>query len=87
MDPPSFSNSKKMIGILDLQRDHPWMIHQCMKLLSPRGDLFFSNNLRSFKLDDSLRDWYSIENISNKTIPDDFRNKKIHQCWIIKAKE
>lgn len=87
LDPPSFSNSKKMLGILDLQRDHPWMIHQSMKLLGPQGELFFSNNLRSFKLEPSLADWYDIVDISKQTVPEDFRNKKIHKCWIFTTKD
>lgn len=87
MDPPSFSNSKKMIGVLDVQRDHAWMVHQCMKLLNPGGELFFSTNLRSFRLEPTLADWYMIDNISHKTVPEDFRNKKIHQCWVFTARE
>lgn len=83
MDPPSFSNSKKMRGILDVQRDHPLLINQCLKLLKPGGELFFSNNLRSFKLEPEKLSPCKIKDISSQTVPDDFRNKKIHQCWLI----
>lgn len=83
LDPPTFSQSKKMIGVLDTQRDHPWMIHQCMKLLRPDGEMYFSTNFRKFKLEDTLHDWYTIEEISHQTVPEDFRNKKIHRCWRI----
>lgn len=85
LDPPSFSNSKRMEGVLDVQRDHVAMIKRCMDLLLPGGTLLFSNNLRSFKLDDEALSAYQVENISAKTLDPDFqRNKRIHQCWLIR---
>ena len=86
MDPPSFSNSKKMLDILDIQRDHPKLIAGAMNLLASDGLLYFSNNLRSFVLDDSVSEQYAIKDISKQSVPDDFRNKKIHQCWEIRHK-
>lgn len=84
MDPPSFSNSKKMLDILDIQRDHVKLIDGAMKLLAPNGTLYFSNNLRGFVLDDTLGSRYKIQDRSKQSVPDDFRNKKIHQCWRIR---
>ncbi|PIT12477.1 class I SAM-dependent methyltransferase [Snodgrassella alvi] len=81
MDPPSFSNSKKMLDILDIQRDQEKLIDGAMRLLSPQGILFFSNNLRSFTLNPALEQRYQVSNISRKTVPEDFRNARIHQCW------
>ena len=86
MDPPSFSNSKKMLDILDIQRDHKKLIDGAMNLLASDGILYFSNNLRSFVLDDSVAEQYAVKDISKQSVPDDFRNKKIHQCWEIKHK-
>ncbi|WP_041523137.1 bifunctional 23S rRNA (guanine(2069)-N(7))-methyltransferase RlmK/23S rRNA (guanine(2445)-N(2))-methyltransferase RlmL [Gilvimarinus agarilyticus] len=84
LDPPSFSNSKKMIDVLDVQRDHVSLIDQSMVLLDEGGVLYFSNNLRSFKLDSDALSRYQVEDISAATIDDDFsRNQKIHQCWRI----
>jgi len=57
-----------------------------MKLLNPGGEMFFSTNFRKFKLESSLNDWYTIEDISPKTVPEDFRNKKIHRCWVFRLK-
>lgn len=86
LDPPSFSNSKRMEGVLDVQRDHVEMITRCMELLTPGGTLVFSNNLRSFKLDEEALAKYQIDNITQKTLDPDFkRNAKIHQCWLITA--
>ena len=84
LDPPSFSNSKKMTGVLDVQRDHAVLINRCMKLLSEMGELIFSTNLKSFRLDSSIAARWQVEDISAATVPEDFRNKKIHRCWQIK---
>jgi len=83
-DPPTFSNSKKMKTSFSIDQDYPDLIHSCMKLLSPSGQLIFSTNSRKFKLDPSqLSQNISLKNITQKTIPPDFRNPKIHQCWLI----
>lgn len=84
IDPPSFSNSKRMSGTWDVQRDHVSLIRCAVESLQPNGIIYFSNNLRSFKLADAdLSDMgLTIENISAQTLPEDFqRNPKIHQCW------
>ncbi len=83
MDPPTFSNSAKMQGVLDVQRDHVWLIDQCLGLLSSRGVLYFSTNLRSFVFDERLPERCQSSEISARTVPEDFRNKKIHRCWKI----
>lgn len=85
LDPPTFSNSKKMMETLDIQRDHVQLIRAAMQLLAPDGMLIFSNNQRKFQLDsDALAD-FSIENKTNWSIDKDFqRSRNIHQCWFIK---
>jgi 23S rRNA (cytosine1962-C5)-methyltransferase len=55
-----------------------------MELLTPDGELFFSTNLRSFKLDASALAPFFVQDVSVQTVPEDFRNKKIHYCWLIK---
>lgn len=86
MDPPTFSNSKKMSGVLDVQRDHVRLINQCLKLMPESGELFFSTNLRSFQLDEAAVATKNIKEISSQTVPEDFRNKKIHRCWLIRKR-
>jgi len=82
LDPPSFSNSKKMDNVLDIQKDHPALINRAMELLKPGGTLYFSTNLRSFKLDKSALCKVSIEHITHQTLDPDFEsNPKIHHCW------
>lgn len=85
LDPPSFSNSKRMSDILDIQRDHESLIKAAMRLLYPGGTLYFSTNLRHFKLADEINTQYTVRNISAETIDVDFkRNQRIHQCFTIK---
>ena len=84
LDPPTFSASKKMDGVLDVQRDHPVLIRRAVACLKPGGVLIFSNNNRRFRLErDALAD-LEIEDISRATLPKDFeRNPRIHNCWRI----
>jgi 23S rRNA (guanine2445-N2)-methyltransferase / 23S rRNA (guanine2069-N7)-methyltransferase len=84
LDPPTFSNSKRMRQTLDIQRDHVDLIVKTAKLLEPRGVLIFSINRQRFKLEaDALRG-LKAEDITAATIPLDFsRHPGIHQCWRI----
>ncbi len=85
LDPPSFSTSKRMQGTFDVQRDHVHLLKKTLQLLEPDGILIFSNNLRSFKLDNEALGDLHIKDISKATLPKDFeRNPKIHQCWQIR---
>jgi 23S rRNA (cytosine1962-C5)-methyltransferase len=83
LDPPTFSNSKRMNGTLDIQRDHIWLINRAIDRLSSKGMLFFSTNFRKFKMDTSEIKRADIQNISAKTVPNDFRNQKIHHSFLI----
>jgi len=84
LDPPTFSNSKRMEDTFDVQRDHVALLRQVLPLLTPGGVLIFSTNHRKFRLDrDALAD-SRIEDWSRRTLPLDFaRDPKIHQCWRI----
>jgi 23S rRNA (guanine2445-N2)-methyltransferase / 23S rRNA (guanine2069-N7)-methyltransferase len=85
-DPPTFSNSKRMRGVFDVQRDHVQLITQCMMLLAPGGRLVFSTNAQRFKLDEPGLSRWQLRDISRPTIPPDFaRNAYIHRCFEIAA--
>ncbi|MCK7548168.1 bifunctional 23S rRNA (guanine(2069)-N(7))-methyltransferase RlmK/23S rRNA (guanine(2445)-N(2))-methyltransferase RlmL [Marinobacter koreensis] len=85
MDPPTFSNSARMQGVLDIQKDHATLIRQAMRRLTSDGLLIFSNNFRRFRLDETLQSEFSVEEVSKSTIDRDFqRNPKIHRCWHIR---
>ncbi len=88
MDPPTFSNSKRMQDVLDVQRDHVRLIKGAMQLLKADGLLIFSNNYRRFAIDrDSLAD-FDIQDITAQTLDPDFkRNPKIHCCFEIRHRD
>ena len=87
IDPPTFSNSKRMEGVFDVQRDHVQLLDLALARLAPGGVLYFSNNFRKFQLDDNLQARYAIEEISATTLDPDFaRNSKIHRAWRIQAR-
>lgn len=83
LDPPTFSNSKSMDGILDVQRDHVELINRTLARMRPGGTLFFSTNFRKFKLDAERVRSEHIQDITSRTIPKDFRNERIHYCFRI----
>ena len=84
LDPPTFSNSKRMQGVLDVQRDHPELIDLCMRLLAPGGLLLFSTNAQRFRLDPGIEQRWQVKDISAQTLPFDFeRNPRIHRCFEI----
>jgi 23S rRNA (guanine2445-N2)-methyltransferase / 23S rRNA (guanine2069-N7)-methyltransferase len=84
LDPPVFSRSKAMDRTLDVQRDYAELIRQSAGIMEPDGVLFFSTNLKTFKLDENALSGLSAENITARTIPRDFaRSPKIHQVWRI----
>jgi 23S rRNA (guanine2069-N7)-methyltransferase / 23S rRNA (guanine2445-N2)-methyltransferase len=86
VDPPTFSNSKRMEGVLDVQRDHVGMIRRPLKLLRPGGRLVFSTNYTRFKLDTAALADLAIEDITAKTIPKDFeRHADVHRCYVVRA--
>ena len=85
VDPPTFSNSKRMEGVLDVQRDHVGMITRAGKLLRPGGRLVFSTNYTRFKLDTAALSNFSIEDIGPATIPKDFeRHARIHSAFSLR---
>lgn len=86
VDPPTFSNSKRMEDSFEVERDQGKLFRQLAKILRPNGVIIFSNNKRSFKIDNkALADLgLQAKEISQKTLPLDFeRHPKIHHCWFI----
>ena len=85
LDPPTFSNSKRMEGVLDVERDHGELIAECVRLLGPGGLLVFSTNAQKFRLDSKVAERFAVADISAATIPKDFeRNARIHRCYEIR---
>ena len=89
VDPPTFSNSKRMEDSWDVQRDHIKLMTNLKRILRPNGTIVFSNNKRSFKMDFAKLEELGLSavEISHKTLPLDFeRNKQIHNCWLVTLK-
>lgn len=84
-DPPTFSNSKKMVGTWDVQRDHRWLIERLLERLKPEGTLVFSTNKRDFKLESELATRAKLRELSQTTLPFDFRDQKLRHVWWISA--
>lgn len=83
LDPPSFSNSKMMKDFLDIQQDHVELINLCLSKLLPGGSLYFSTNLRTFRLDADAIKASSIKDITRATTPFDFEGKLLRWCYLI----
>jgi 23S rRNA (guanine2445-N2)-methyltransferase / 23S rRNA (guanine2069-N7)-methyltransferase len=83
VDPPTFSNSKRLEYDWDVQRDHAALLQRVLDHTRPGGIVFFSTNSRRFKFDPAAAAGAAAREISKQTVPEDFRNKKIHRCWRI----
>lgn len=89
IDPPTFSNSKRMEDSFDVQRDHVTLITDALNSLAEGGEIFFTNNKRNFKMDFDAMDKLGLQakSMSDVTRDKDFaRNKHIHNSWSITRK-
>ena len=84
MDPPTFSNSKRMDDFLDIQRDHVALINECLRILGDQGVLYFSTNFTKFLLAEEKIHSTFIKDITKATTPFDFAGKLHRQCFLIK---
>lgn len=87
LDPPTFSNSKRTEHTLDINRDWSSLVTKCLSILNPGGVLYFSSNSRRLSFDESLLpEGTEVKDITGLTVPEDYRNKKIHRCWKLSKK-
>ena len=84
IDPPTFSNSKKLDRIFDVQKDHVKLIRSAARLLEQDGIILFSSNYRKFKMDLDGLNGFRMDDLSISTLPPDFgRRPRIHNSWKI----
>ena len=84
MDPPTFSNSKSRMDVLDIQEDHTRLIRQAVGCLNPGGLLIFSNNYKRFVLDEAIEhDFRVTEETSWTGSPDFSRKGASHRSWFV----
>ncbi len=81
VDPPTFSNSKRMEGDWEIQQHHGQLLSSICQIMKPGGVIYFSTNFRRFKLDVQALSGLRICEISDRTVPEDFANKRTHRCW------
>lgn len=84
MDPPTFSNSKRMEDILDIQRDHAVLINDCLAAMKPGGLLYFSTNFRKFLLETEKIQTDHVKDITKATTPFDFEGRLYRYCYLIR---
>ena len=84
MDPPTFSNSKRMEDFLDIQLDHPILINQVLAAMQPGGILYFSTNFSRFQMKTEDLTGCEIKDITKATTPFDFQGKLNRFCFLIK---
>lgn len=87
LDPPTFSNSKKMEQDFDVQTQHPRLIEKCCELLKAGGELIFSNNFQKFEMLVESDERYLVKEITRLTRALDFERNNLHRCWSVKLKD
>ena len=85
LDPPSFSNSKKMTRVLDIKRDYIELIKHCLSILNPGGKLWFSANIKGFKLNAAHFPGYVVKDMGSQLLDEDFKGKKIPACYTLEG--
>jgi len=83
LDPPTFSNSKRMEDILDIQKDHVKLINDCLRILKPKGKIYFSTNYKRFVLETASIRSSLIKDITKQTTPFDFEGRLFRLCFEI----
>lgn len=91
LDPPTFSNSKNTYNVLDINKDWPQLVKDCLNILSPGGVLYFSTNSTKLGFDKSKLPQATISgkvimvtDITEESIPKDFEGTKCHKAWELK---
>ena len=80
VDPPSFSANRQQGREFDVQRDHRTLLAAVIAVMRPGGVVYFSTNHQRFVAD--LADLgVAVVDISAQTLPIDYRNQHVHQCW------
>lgn len=86
LDPPTFSNSKRMDRDFEVEEDQEFLVTSCLKRLAPGGALYFSTNKRKFRLSEGISAMANVADLSDDSIPQDFHDRKIHQCFRLHPK-
>jgi 23S rRNA (cytosine1962-C5)-methyltransferase len=85
LDPPTFSNSKRMDDFLDVQRDHTMLINECLLGMKKGGVIYFSTNYRKFVMNKNEINASSVKDITRSTTAFDFEGKAERFCFKISS--
>lgn len=85
VDPPSFYNDHAANVSFDVNRDHPRLIQEALKVMAPGSQLFFSTNHQRFEPRLENLAAKDLTEITHLTIPEDYRNRQVHRCWQMTA--
>lgn len=83
IDPPTFSNSKRMKDFLDIQRDHVELLNDVLAATTAGGIIYFSTNFSKFVLENDQINATEIRDITKATTPFDFEGKLKRWCYRI----
>jgi 23S rRNA G2069 N7-methylase RlmK/C1962 C5-methylase RlmI len=83
VDPPSFFTYGSKKVNFDINRDHRALIQSVLSIMAPGSTVFFSSNHQRFEPRLDALGVRSISELTPSTIPEDYRNRKIHRCWKI----
>ncbi|MEL7496592.1 MAG: bifunctional 23S rRNA (guanine(2069)-N(7))-methyltransferase RlmK/23S rRNA (guanine(2445)-N(2))-methyltransferase RlmL [Planctomycetota bacterium] len=86
VDPPTYSNSKRLDEDWNVQTTYVELLGKLAIVMRTGGEVYFSTNFRRFKFDEAAVPDFETREISNQTVPEDFRNKRIHRCWWMKKR-
>lgn len=85
VDPPSFFNDRVKNRSFDINRDHPELIQNVLKVMAPGSTVFFSTNHQRFEPRLEGLPVKDLVELTPRTIPEDYRNRKVHRCWRMEA--
>lgn len=86
VDPPTYSNSKSLEDDWDVQTGYSEVLQRLWSVMRVGGEVYFSTNFRRFKFDETLIGGFEAREVSKQTVPEDFRNRRIHRCWWLKKR-
>jgi 23S rRNA (guanine2445-N2)-methyltransferase / 23S rRNA (guanine2069-N7)-methyltransferase len=90
VDPPTFSNSKRMEETFEVQRDHIKLLTRVKRLLNRGGTVLFTNNRKGFRLDKNGVEelGFCIRDVSRQTLCRDYESSSDqHNCWLLTLRE
>ncbi|MBN1586090.1 MAG: class I SAM-dependent methyltransferase [Candidatus Omnitrophica bacterium] len=81
VDPPSFYKEQSRDLCFDINEDHPGLLKSVLRLMKPGSTVFFSTNHQRFEPRFEGLPVQELKELTPRTIPEDYRNRKIHRCW------